>query len=82
MSKIDGWRPSPADPPDKRSNEAMDTRTSPSCDDCYFKRAGLCALTLGAPCPTFRLATRGRLVPPPQPRLVPPPIVLTQHAAA
>lgn len=44
-----------------------------TCDDCYFRAAGLCALALEAPCPTFRAATRGALAPPPQARLVPRP---------
>lgn len=33
-----------------------------SCDDCYFKQNMLCALSLDAPCPTYRPAERG-LVP-------------------
>jgi hypothetical protein len=45
-----------------------------SCEDCYFRRAGLCALSLEAPCPTFRPHGRGSLVPPRQPRLVPRPV--------
>jgi len=45
-----------------------------TCDDCYFRRAGLCALPGDAPCPTFRLHSRGNLVPPRQPRLVPRPL--------
>jgi hypothetical protein len=45
-----------------------------TCDDCYFRRAGLCALTVENPCPTFRLHSRGSLVPPRQPRLVPRPL--------
>lgn len=42
-----------------------------TCNDCYFRRAGLCALPGDSPCPTFRLHSRGSLVPPRQPRLVP-----------
>ncbi len=42
-----------------------------TCDDCYFRRAGLCALALDAPCPTFRLHSRGPLVKPQKPQLVP-----------
>jgi len=49
-------------------------RTQLTCDDCYFRRAGLCALPTDAPCPTFRLFSRGTLVPPRQPRLVPRPL--------
>jgi len=42
-----------------------------TCNDCYFRRAGLCALPTETPCPTFRAHTLGTLVPPQQPRLVP-----------
>ena len=42
-----------------------------TCSDCYFRRAGLCALPGETTCPTFRLHTAGRLAPPLQPRLVP-----------
>jgi hypothetical protein len=52
-----------------------------SCDDCYFRRAGLCALIVDTPCPTFRLHSRGALVPPRQPRRVPRPLT-GQTAAA
>jgi hypothetical protein len=41
-----------------------------NCSDCYFRRAGLCALPGDTPCPTFRLAKR-TLEPPRQPQLVP-----------
>jgi hypothetical protein len=44
-----------------------------TCNDCYFRRAGLCALSGDTPCPTFRRETRGLLAPPPQPPLVPRP---------
>jgi hypothetical protein len=61
----------------------MGKRTQLTCSDCYFNRAGLCALTLEAPCPTFRLENRGTLVPPRQPRLVPKPLApLAAHSAA
>jgi hypothetical protein len=30
-----------------------------SCDDCYFKRNGLCALNVDKPCATYRCAERG-----------------------
>jgi hypothetical protein len=49
----------------------MASRTKATCDDCYFRRAGLCALPGDAICPTFRASSVGRLAPPPQPRLVP-----------
>jgi hypothetical protein len=42
-----------------------------TCNDCYFRRSGLCALAVEIPCPTFRSATRSGLQPPIQPRLVP-----------
>jgi hypothetical protein len=45
-------------------------RTGVTCEDCYFRRAGLCALIVDAPCPTFRAQSRGALAPPRQPRLV------------
>ena len=42
-----------------------------SCNDCYFRREGLCALPGETPCPTFRAVTAGgQLLPPRQPRLV------------
>jgi hypothetical protein len=52
----------------------MSKLIKPTCEDCYFHRAGLCALVLEAPCPTFRAQSRGSLVPPRQPRLVPRPL--------
>lgn len=61
----------------------MTKKAEATCDDCYFRRAGLCALLLPAPCPTFRAAVRGKLAPPRQPRLVPVPAPreYTGHAA-
>jgi hypothetical protein len=41
-----------------------------TCDDCYFRKANLCALPLSDPCPTFRPVFKGQMVPPPQPRLI------------
>ncbi len=52
----------------------MSKLIKPTCEDCYFHRAGLCALVLEAPCPTFRGQSRGSLVPPRQPRLVARPL--------
>jgi hypothetical protein len=46
----------------------------PTCEDCYFRRNGLCALRVERPCPTFRAAER-ILAPPPQPRLIPRPLL-------
>jgi hypothetical protein len=53
-------------------------RAEPTCDDCYFRRAGLCALQADRPCPTFRAYRREGLAPPPQARLVPRPVLLAQ----
>ena len=54
-----------------------------SCADCYFRRAGLCALPGDRPCPTFRAAEAGKLEPPRQPRLVLRPLpTLAAHGAA
>jgi hypothetical protein len=60
------------------------TRSEGTCDDCYFRREGLCAIPGNVACPTFRAATSGALTPPPQPRLVPRPLpgVAVAHAAA
>ena len=52
----------------------MSKRIQATCDDCYFRRAGLCALSPEAPCPTFRADSRGSLMPPRQPRLIPRPL--------
>jgi hypothetical protein len=53
-----------------------------TCEDCYFRQAGLCALVVERPCPTFRLQRHGALVPPLQARLVLPPLQsLAAHAA-
>ena len=55
-----------------------------TCADCYFRRAGLCAIPTEIPCPTFRGYARGALAPTQQPRLVPRalPQLTHQHAAA
>ncbi len=60
----------------------MSKRNNASCDDCYFRRAGLCALPGDAPCPTFRAISRGTLTPPQQPRLVPRPLGVLARTAA
>ena len=61
----------------------MSKRGTPTCTDCYFQRAGLCALATDTICPTFR-AQAPRLAPPPQPRLVPRDLerISAAHAAA
>ena len=48
----------------------MRKSTGASCNECYFRREGLCALGGETPCPTFRAHTRGALTPPQQARLV------------
>jgi hypothetical protein len=48
----------------------MSKRAVVTCEDCYFRKEGLCALPGNTPCPTFRAAAVGHLTPPPQPRLV------------
>jgi hypothetical protein len=61
----------------------MSTRRAATCDDCYFRREGLCALPGNVPCPTFRAATVGHLAPPAQPRLVlRAPVVQVAHVAS
>jgi hypothetical protein len=52
----------------------MNNRAKATCSECYFRRAGLCALPGETICPTFRLQTKGRLAPPQQPRLVARPV--------
>jgi hypothetical protein len=52
----------------------MSKTSQTTCEDCYFRRAGLCALAGDAICPTFRAVKRGSLVPPKQPTLVPRPV--------
>ena len=60
----------------------MSKRHKATCNDCYFRRAGLCALPGEAACPTFRMHTQGRLAPPVQARLVPRPLVPVAATAA
>jgi hypothetical protein len=63
----------------------MSNASGATCSDCYFRRAGLCALPGEAVCPTFRAVSRGSLAlrPPRQPVLIARPVVLAaQHAAA
>jgi hypothetical protein len=57
------------------------TETTVTCDDCYFRRHGLCALMLERPCPTFRAATR-TLQPPLRPPAVARPAPVVVSAAA
>jgi hypothetical protein len=61
----------------------MSKRSEATCNDCYFRREGLCALPGETICPTFRACTSGGLAPPTQPTLVPRPLArVPAHAAA
>jgi hypothetical protein len=60
----------------------MSKKNDASCSECYFRRAGLCAIPGETPCPTFRAFTRGSLTPPQQARLVPRPGRLLHPQAA
>jgi hypothetical protein len=51
-------------------SETLSKKTIATCNDCYFRQEGLCALPGNTPCPTFRAATRDGLQPPTHPRLV------------
>jgi hypothetical protein len=52
-----------------------------TCNDCYFNQAGLCALAGDTPCPTFRAAQPGELLPPRQAPLIARPLARTTAAA-
>jgi hypothetical protein len=58
----------------------MSKSGKPTCEECYFRKSGLCALAGNTVCPTFRVAQRGTLAPPRQPPLVARP--LAANAAA
>jgi len=51
----------------------MAKRREITCDDCFFRRADLCAIPGNCVCPTFRQA-KAPLTPPQQPRLVQRPL--------
>ena len=53
-----------------RSKQRRRRNKAPSCDDCFFRCHGLCALDLDAPCSTFRPNRPEGLVPPRQPALL------------
>jgi hypothetical protein len=60
-------------------------RIEVTCDDCYFRRTGLCALQLERPCPTFRRYDRGTMMAPRQAPLIArpaAPLAAAQHVAA
>ncbi|HEX2505543.1 MAG TPA: hypothetical protein VHK22_04985 [Gaiellaceae bacterium] len=57
-------------------------RPQPTCDECFFRRADLCAIPGSTPCPTFRAVKAGKPVPPRQATLVARPGPLRRVAAA
>jgi hypothetical protein len=59
----------------------MGKKNCTTCNDCYFRQAGLCALPGEQVCPTFRMVQAGTFAPLPQPRLVPGGLAVA-HAAA
>lgn len=60
----------------------MTTRPEITCDDCFFRRAELCAIPGNKPCPTFRACKSDRLAPPVQPKLIPRPQPVFETAGA
>jgi hypothetical protein len=59
----------------------MGKRQQSTCNECYFRRASLCALPGETICPTFRVDAIGKLAPPPQPQLVPRTLTAANVAA-
>ena len=53
-----------------------------TCDQCFFRRADLCALPGNTPCPTFRAVKAGKVAPPNQPTLVAKPVMVRRVYAA
>lgn len=58
----------------------MSKKNKATCNDCYFRSAGLCALPGEEVCPTFRLQATAGLMPPLQPRLVARPLAAVSAA--
>ncbi len=58
----------------------MNKKTKATCNECYFRSAGLCALPGDEICPTFRLQAAGHLAPPKQPQLVARPLAAVSAA--
>jgi hypothetical protein len=52
-----------------------------TCEDCYFRKTGLCALVLERPCPTFRVQAKDGFASPVQAQLVPRPATALAPAA-
>jgi hypothetical protein len=59
----------------------MSNNNRTTCNDCYFRQAGLCALPGEQVCPTFRMVLAGSLAPPRQPQLVPRSLAVAPAAA-
>lgn len=57
----------------------MSKKAKATCNECYFRCAGLCALPGEAICPTFRLQAT-HLLPPQQPPLVARPLAAVSAA--
>jgi hypothetical protein len=57
----------------------MSKKTKATCNDCYFRCAGLCALPGEEVCPTFRRQS-AQLAPPQHPPLVARPLVAVSAA--
>lgn len=57
----------------------MSKKIQATCNDCYFRCAGLCALPGEQICPTFRLQS-AHLAPPQQPPLVARPLAAVSAA--
>ena len=57
-------------------------KSAATCEDCYFRKAGLCALVLERPCPTFRAQAKDGFASPLQAQLVvrPSPVLAAQAA--
>jgi hypothetical protein len=79
IANISSQRPYPGEAVVPIIGSPVAKRVKVTCDDCFFRRADLCALAGNEPCPTFRPAKV--LTPPQQARLVARPL-RPQHAAA
>ena len=62
MPEVEGTGP--------KRGTARRKQKAPTCDDCFFRCRGLCALDVKEPCSTFRLNRPEGLVPPRQPALL------------
>ena len=83
-TSVDGRSQGAAKEGQQERGETVAKLAKATCADCYFRRAGLCALPTEVPCPTFRAYARGALAPSQQAPLVARPQLrfAAQHAAA